>query len=674
MSINRTVEGVNDLATWCMNHNAAFLLSEWDVEKNGTLSPCDVTYASNRKVWWKCVKGHSYVAQIGNRTYKGNGCPYCSGHKTLAGFNDLQSWCKSNGFDHLLVEWDYEKNTIKPTEISPKNNKKVWWKCSLGHSWEANIGSRTKEVRPSGCPYCSIPPKKILEGVNDFEFWCIKNNKEELLHEWSRDKNGELQPKEVFYGSGKRVWWKCNRGHDWYVSVASRVQGTGCPICARTQTSFPEQAIAYYLSKTFDITQRFRRKGFEIDAYLNDYKIGIEYDGAFFHTKESKEHEEEKDSFYREHNIRLIHIKENKRINGFEGDTLYFKVGKSNYLDSNFNTMLVDLLSYIAKITGVRVDKDIDIVRDQLEVRKQYASIKKNNSFATVFPELVSEWDIEKNNGMTPDHFSAYSQTKVWWRCSRGHSWNAAISSRYRLGCPYCAGQRVIVGENDLASWCEENNPELLLEWNYDKNDVLPTEIMKTSNKKVWWKCTVGHEWEAVVANRVHGTRCPACYTGRETDRLKMSFSTWCNENNMNQLLSEWNYDKNGSLLPENITKGSHRKVWWICSKGHEWEAEVKSRTYNHGCPFCSGTYKKAVLGENDLVTWCKNNNKLYILNEWDYNSNAGMQPESFTFGSHKRINWICAKGHRWSAVIKDRTKIKGNRCPICRNENDENE
>lgn len=67
------------------------------------------------------------------------------------------------------------------------------------------------------------------------------------------------------------------------------------------------------------------------------------------------------------------------------------------------------------------------------------------------------------------------------------------------------------------------------------------------------------------------------------------------------------------------------------------------------------------------MATWCQENDKQFILNEWDYDSNGDLTPEMFTFGSHKRINWKCCNGHKWSAVIKDRTKFRGNMCPECK-------
>ncbi len=56
------------------------------------------------------------------------------------------------------------------------------------------------------------------------------------------------------------------------------------------------------------------------------------------------------------------------------------------------------------------------------------------------------------------------------------------------------------------------------------------------------------------------------------------------------KIAEEWHPTKNGDLKPENFTRSSHTKVWWICPKeeDHEWKAEVKARYKGSGCPFCA--------------------------------------------------------------------------------------
>ena len=86
--------------------NNAELMAEWNWEKNNDLNfdPKTLTLGSNKKVWWKCAKGHQWEATIANRI-NGRGCPYCAGQKVLIGYNDLQT------VNPILAnEWDYKKN------------------------------------------------------------------------------------------------------------------------------------------------------------------------------------------------------------------------------------------------------------------------------------------------------------------------------------------------------------------------------------------------------------------------------------------------------------------------------------------------------------------------------------------------------------------------------------
>ena len=98
----RVIKGENDLATV----NPA-LAKEWHPINNGTLKPEDITPGSSKEVWWLCPEGHSYLMMVNQRAKRGYGCPYCSGHRTLKGINDLAT---TN--PNLAKEWDYEKTAI----------------------------------------------------------------------------------------------------------------------------------------------------------------------------------------------------------------------------------------------------------------------------------------------------------------------------------------------------------------------------------------------------------------------------------------------------------------------------------------------------------------------------------------------------------------------------------
>ena len=126
----------------------------------------------------------------------------------------------------LMAEWNFEKNNklgLDLKTLTLGSNKKAWWKCDKGHEWLAVIGSRKKE---HGCPYCA--GQKSLRGKNDLQTINPK-----LASEWNFQKNNGLIPTEVMPNSGKKVWWKCEKGHEWQAVIASRNSGCGCPECAK---------------------------------------------------------------------------------------------------------------------------------------------------------------------------------------------------------------------------------------------------------------------------------------------------------------------------------------------------------------------------------------------------------------------------------------------------------
>ena len=116
-------------------------------EKEGQ-TPDTVSFSSHVRAMWRCGKGHLFSATVNQRTTYRTSCPYCAGTKVLKGLNDLESTDPE-----LAEQWHpYRNGDLMPDEVLPGSNLKVWWKCSLGHTWAASVNNRSKG---SGCPYCT---------------------------------------------------------------------------------------------------------------------------------------------------------------------------------------------------------------------------------------------------------------------------------------------------------------------------------------------------------------------------------------------------------------------------------------------------------------------------------------------------------------------------------------
>ncbi len=126
------------------------LAAEWHPTRNGKTAPDDVTAGSTRPAWWLGKCGHEWRAGVGSRA-RGAGCPYCSGKRALAGFNDL-----ATTHPDLAAAWHPERNgSLGPADVVAGGAASVWWLCPrCGASWKSQLCNRVRGRRPL-CPECS---------------------------------------------------------------------------------------------------------------------------------------------------------------------------------------------------------------------------------------------------------------------------------------------------------------------------------------------------------------------------------------------------------------------------------------------------------------------------------------------------------------------------------------
>ncbi len=276
------------------------------------------------------------------------------------------------------------------------------------------------------------------------------------------------------------------------------------------------------------------------------------------------------------------------------------------------------------------------------------------NSLPMDFPALGAQWDPDKNGELRAEDFTRTSRQKVWWRCEKGHSWQAAIFSRANgAGCPVCANRVIIPGENDLATL----RPEIAAQWDGEKNAPLtPREVAVGHAKKVWWRCEKGHSWAAPVKTRTgRNMGCPIC----SNYRVLPGYNDLATRNPA--VAAQWDGEKNGGLTPRDVVAETVRTVWWKCAAGHSWRARVYDRV-NHGagCPVCSN--RRVQAGENDLATTHPE-----LARQWHPALNGALEPRDVTYGAARKVWWLCPQGHAWRASVAARTNAKRpTGCPVC--------
>lgn len=201
-----------------------------------------------------------------------------------------------------------------------------------------------------------------------------------------------------------------------------------------------------------------------------------------------------------------------------------------------------------------------------------------HRSLAAKHPDLQAELHPTRNGSLDPHKIGAGSSRRIWWRCSIGHERQARVNHRSRgSACPLCAKARTIPRERSLAV----RHPKLLEQLHPTRNGALdPFALGAGSNRKVWWRCAHGHEWEANVAARARGTGCPIC--ARTHVAVSRSLAV-----GRPHLVAELHPSRNRDVDPTKLAVWSNRKLWWRCAHGHEWQSVVASRSAGAGCPVC---------------------------------------------------------------------------------------
>lgn len=520
-----------------------------------------------------------------------------------------------------LLDFWFIGNELNPDKTSSGSHKKVWWQCSKGHKWKAIVRTFAKQLK---CPYCE--GKKAIAGETD-----LGTTHQFLVSEW----NDKKDIKEFLANSGYIAEWKCNKNHQWKATIERRaLRKQECPYCEnyRLMQGFNDLATTHS----------------ELIKEWNDEKSPADFMSG----------SSEKISWKCPKN----HVWEARIASRtkLKSGCPFCSGHRAIQGENDFGTCFPELLDEwndpidpfkVSKFSGQIIQwkckKHGHIWKTKVSERAigrkcPYCANKRVlegfNDLMTTHPEIAQEWNDVSKKVTEITYGSKYI---AQWKCLKNHCWKMPVCSRTvsNQNCPYCSGQKVRQGYNDLTT----THPEIAEEWDDNKS---VSDFSRGSDYKANWKCKeYGHKWSAIISNRVKGDNCPYC-----SNRIVLIGFNDLGTTHPH-LVKEWNDNEKIT----SFSKGSKYKAQWKCALGHQWTAVIKNRTINKtGCPYCAG--KKTTYGKTDLGT-----THPHLIDEWADEKNICI----FSRGSDYYALWKCKNGHEWNCKINDRTG-KNLGCPIC--------
>ena len=446
-------------------------------KRNPTIKPLEEYINYNTPIRVQCLICKNEWASSPNNLLVGKGCKKCA---------DKRSAEKRRKTTQLLKEELKIKNpNVELIDEYSRAAQKALFRCkNCGYEWP---------VKPNhilsghGCPKCGGSQKKEHE-----QFIADLNQI-----------NPYINILGIYSNNRTKIQCECKIcKHQWSATPNNLLCGTGCSNCdKRNKTSFPEQAIYYYLKQAYpDAVNRYHEEleRMELDIFIPAIRTGIEYDGAYYHTNSTRD--KRKYNECRTNGIKLIRIIEKTPANDENADLTIIRSKPDNF--ETLDCCIKELMHYLNK--QIIINSQVDAI----QIREQYYTILQESSIEAKYPELVSEWLNEKNGSIAPSMVNYGSNDKYWWKCSKcGYEWPAAVSDRTisGKGCPIC-------GRKATADKLRKTNEEFIAELQQKFPFIEALEEYKNYHTRILLRCKrCQHEWSKSPAELFRGQGCPRC-------------------------------------------------------------------------------------------------------------------------------------------------------------------
>jgi len=506
----------------------------------------------------------------------------------------------------IALQWHPRWNDgIKPEDVSWSSNYLFYWSCSKKHAWAASLNSRTSKKK-HGCPCCS--GREVTS----------ENNLAELFpdhaKDWHPSKNGDLTPADVTPKTHIRVHWKRKEHpHDeWFAPVSYRTvkMGTGgAGYKSKLRGSSKEEILLFWQMKHLfnDVKSRVKVANCEIDIALTKYKLGIDYDGRYYHkNKQAKDLEKTKK--IERTGWTVIRIRE-YGLSKERKDDVVLKKGQSTYRWQSIERIIglvTEKVGTSKKIKRYLKEKKLRKLKEFRQSVIHLQNVPLENSLYKKYPQVAEYWDKTKNLPLTARDVSARDNSTYYFKCpecSDSFESNPANMVRSRKsgskGCLNCTGRKVSHQNNLRTSF-----PDLVeSSWDFKRNEKKPKDFTDSSNKYAYWICrhcgnSTHRSINSVTANQGKRARGGyfVCHKCKGQEMQKAGANTLISEAHRMHpiLMKEWDTKRNKGLRLEKLSRVQAKKeLGWICSLcSGKFRRRLKTRIKNlqrgvHGCPVC---------------------------------------------------------------------------------------
>ena len=519
---NKVLKGVNDFKT--LNPKLADF---FDAKNDFDLST--VSASSGKKAWWICQNCKTSFSKRISDIVR----PLCKSCSNTNAFKKIQSTSSfAYLFPELLKEWDFSKNVLDPYNIKPRNNDTVFWICKkCGSSFETTPDYRVRS-NGGGCKKCKSNTLSSVQRAPKSGIYFIEKHPDIIDTYYDYDKN-DIKLATVSYKSNRIAIWRCKKcGTSWESKFQDMAEGRCCPSCEAIKfRSFPEQCLYYYVSKYFKSAvwsdHTFKNYGlYELDIYIPDLEVAIEYDGEHWH--QDVEQDFKKDTLCQDLGIKLIRLREPSCPDYTSNSIKIYRT--KNHQGDNYNDLEKSICSVLNEIDNsitYEVNVEVDLTDIYAITPNKWVPV----SFAEKYPSLAKHWDTSTNGNIAPTQISSTSSCKFGFLCELcGKSFKRSITTIIRNSRALCNPcSRKEQGRNRSIASVETSigykYPELAKELINQKNEGIDVySIYPNSCNKYWWKCSkCEHLYLMSPNNRISGHGCKKCgILSRAAKRSKM--------------------------------------------------------------------------------------------------------------------------------------------------------